>query len=157
MYYDDKVIQPFYGIDDIKIGDNYNSVIGKLKSHKIIYSSGVNPNKGCTPEVAWTTIYIKNYMELVFAKDVLWRIDFLENFAGKLENNIKIGMDLSMALAIDKELEYDDWNEEFYSKKGYWLIDSLETGKIVTIFIGIKEILNDDEFDSYNWVEKYKK
>ncbi len=157
MYYDDKTIKPFVGIDDIKLGDSYDNVISILRSHHIIYSMGIDPNKGCTPQVAWKTIYIKNYMSLVFAEDILWRIDFLNDFKGKLANNITIGLELSKAMEIDKSLEYDDWNEDFYSKDGYWIIDYIETGKIVLIFIGIKEMLNDDEFYSYKWIEKYKK
>ena len=156
MYYDDKKITVYEGIDDIKLGDNYYSVIEKLKSHKIIYSSGINPNKGCTPEIAWTTIYIKNYMSLVFAKNILFEINFEEEFKGALDNGIKIGTLISEAEEIDTNLEYDEWNEVWQSKVGYFLYDTVEFKKVYAFTIGIKELFNDDEFDSYEWLSKYE-
>lgn len=123
MYYDDKIIRPFKGIDDIKLGESYQSVVNKLKLHKIIYTSGINPNKGCTPEIAWTTIYIKNYMSLVFAEDVLFQIYFKEKFKGSLPNGIKTNTLMLEARKIDKSLKLDDWDEVWQSNKGYWLFE----------------------------------
>ncbi len=157
MYYDDKVIKPFEGIDDLKLGDSYDNVISILRSHHIIYSMGIDPNKGCTPQVAWKTIYIKNYMTIVFAGDVLFQINFEEGFKGSLPNGIKINTLMSEAKKIDKSLEYDDWDEIWQSKEGYWLFDTVEFKKVYAFTIGIKEMLNDDEFYSYKWIEKYKK
>ena len=159
MYYDNQEIKPFIGIGDIKIGETYENIVSILKSHKIIYSMGINPNKGSFPQVEWKTIYVKNYMNLVFAEDVLWRIDFIGNFKGKLNNGIEIGMDLSKALKLDKTLEFDDWDEIWLSKNGYWVVDIVESGKIYTFTIGIKELFSEDEeeFYSYEWLKKYKK
>ena len=154
MYFDKYEIIPNVGIGNIKIGMKFNDVIKILKDNKIIYSTGVEPNKGCNPEVAWVTIFIKKYMNLRFAKDILWQIYFEEDFEGKLQNGISIGTKIDDALEIDKLLEFDDWNEIYYSKIGYWLIDSLDTNEIIEISIGIPEIL-DDEFDNYKWVKRY--
>ena len=159
MYYDNQEIKSFEGIGDIKLGEKYENIVSILKLHKIIYSMGINPNKDSFPQVEWKTIYVKNYMNLVFAEDVLWRIDFIGNFKGKLNNGIEIGMDLSRALELDKTLEFDDWDEIFCSKEGYCLIDFVDTGKVVSFSIGIKELFseNEEEFYSYEWLKKYKK
>jgi hypothetical protein len=156
MYYDNQEIKPFEGIGDIKIGETYENIVSILKLHKIIYSMGINLNKGSEPQIEWKTIYIKNYMNLVFAADILWRIDFIGDFKGKLKNGIEIGIDLSRALELDNTLEFDDWDEVFCSKEGYWLIDFVDTGKVVSFSIGIKEISSEDEFYSYEWLKKYK-
>lgn len=156
MYFDKFEIVPNVGIWNIKIGMKFNDVIKILKDNKIIYSTGIDPNKGCTPEVAWVTIFIKKYMNLRFAKDILWQINFEEEFKGRLVNGISIGTKIDDALKIDKLLEFDDWNEIYHSKVGYWLIDSLDTKKIIKISIGIPEILDDDKFDSYEWVKRYE-
>lgn len=156
MYFNKFEIIPNVGIGNIKIGMKFNDVIKILKDNKIIYSTGVDPNKGCNPEVEWVTIFIKKYMNLRFAKDILWQINFEEEFKGRLVNGISIGTKIDDALKIDKVLEFDDWNEIYYSKVGYWLIDSLDTKKIIEISIGIPEILDDDKFDSYEWVKRYE-
>ena len=156
MYYDNQEIKPFEGIGDIKIGETYENIVSILKSHKIIYSMGIDPNKGCTPQVEWKTIYIKNYMNLVFAEDILFQINFDIDFKGSLNNGIKIDTKMTEALKIDKTLEYDDWNELWQSEDGYWLLDTVESGKVYMFSIGIKEMFNDDEFYSYKWLKKYK-
>ncbi len=56
-YYDNQEIKPFKGIGDIKIGETYEKIVSILKLHKIIYSMGINPNKGSIPQVEWKTIY----------------------------------------------------------------------------------------------------
>jgi hypothetical protein len=56
-------------------------------------------------------------------------------------------------------LEFDDWDEIWLSKNGYWVVDIVESGKIYTFTIGIKELFSEDEeeFYSYEWLKKYKK
>ncbi len=156
MFLEKYEIIPNIGIGEIKIGMKFNEVIEILKEKKVVYSTGIDFNKGCDPEVSWTTIFIKNYMNLRFAKDILWQINFEKEFKGKLNNGISINTNINDALKIDPLLEFDDWNEIYYSKNGYWLIDSMETKKVIEISIGIPEILNDDEFDSYEWVKRYE-
>ncbi len=157
MYYDDKKITTYEGIDDIKLGDTFENIVTILKEHKIIFSTGIDKNKGCTQQIEWKTIYIKKYMSLVFANNILFQINFEEEFKGALDNGIKIGTLISVAQKMDTNLEYDDWNEVWQSNVGYWLFDTVEFKKVYTITIGIKEMLSDDEFYSYKWLSKYEK
>ena len=53
-------------------------------------------------------------------------------------------------------MEYDDWNEIWSSNKGYRLVDTVESNKVIIFSIFIKEVLDDDAFYSYNWVKDYK-
>lgn len=156
-YYDDKKIIPYIGIDDIKFGMKLSDVTNILKKHEIKYCIGISPNKGYEKEIPWETIYIKDYMSLVFANNILWQINFEENFPGKLENGIKIGTKVKDLKKYDNTIFFDDWNENWESKKGYWLFDTVESGKIYMFSIFIKECLNDDEFYSYEWLKKYEK
>ena len=155
-YLDNEIVIPFIGIGEIKLGMNYDDAIKVLKNKSITYSMGIDPNKGCTPEVPWKKVFIKNYMVLWFAEDVLWQISFEGDFEGALDNGIKIGTSIDEAQAIDAELQYDDWNEIWSSDKGYRLVDTVESNKIVIFSIFIKEVLDDDVFYSYNWISNYK-
>ena len=79
----------------------------------------------------------------------------MENdFVGKLDNGICIKMPMEKVLEIDPTLEFDDWEEDYQSKNGYWIEDNLDDKTVLTISIFIPEILDDDVFDSYAWVEK---
>ena len=156
-FLDNEIAKPFVGIGQIKLGMNYNDAIKVLKDNGVIYSMGIEPNKGCTPEVPWKKVYIKNYMILWFAEDVLWQVSFDEDFKGSLFNGIKIGTSMDDAQRIDEELEYDDWNEIWVSNKGYRLVDTVESNKVVIFSIFIKEVLDDDVFYKYDWVKNYKK
>ena len=71
---------------------------------------------------------------------------FEEGFTGSLKNGIKIGLTIDEARKIDPTLVYDDWEEDFISKQNYWLEESLETKKICSISIYIKEAENDNLF-----------
>ena len=73
------------------------------------------------------------------------------DFNGILANGIAMGMDIKQAQQIDRTLKFDDWNEDWSSTGGYWLEDDLETGKVISITIFIKELLDDDLFEKYEW------
>ena len=156
-YLDNEIVKPVVGIGQIKLGMNYEDTIKVLKNNNIVYSMGIDPNKGCTPEVPWKKVFVKDYMVLWFAKDVLWQISFEGEFKGSLENGIKIGTSIEDAQSIDDELEYDDWNEIWSSDNGYRLVNTVESNKVIIFSIFIKEVLDDDAFYSYNWVKDYKK
>ena len=156
-YLDYEIVKPFVGIGQIKLGMNYEDAIKVLKNNNIVYSMGIDSNKGCTPEVPWKKVFVKDYMVLWFAEDVLWQISFEGEFKGSLENGIKIGTSIEDAQSIDDELEYDDWNEIWSSDNGYRLVDTVESNKVIIFSIFIKEVLDDDAFYSYNWVKDYKK
>lgn len=72
-YLDNEIVKPFVGIGNIKLGMNYDDAIKVLKNNGIIYSMGIDPNKGCTPEIPWKNVFVKDYMVLWFAEDVLWQ------------------------------------------------------------------------------------
>ena len=50
MYYDDLKLIPSEGIGRIKFGMNFDELINILKEDGITYSTGIDPNKGCTPQ-----------------------------------------------------------------------------------------------------------
>ena len=55
------------------------------------------------------------------------------------------------AQKIDPTLIYNDWNEDYESDEGYWVEDDVETNKIMSISIFIKEVLDEDTFDYCEW------
>ena len=55
---------------------------------------------------------------------------------------------------IDPTLEYNDDDEDFSSKDGYWLLDDIDTKKVVTITIFLSVVETDDFYD-YEWVNEY--
>lgn len=154
-YFDNEIVIPFVGVGKIKLGMNYNDAIKVLKDNNIIYSMGIDPNKGCKPEISWKKVYVKDYMTLWFAADILWQISFDGEYKGSLNNGIKIGITIDDAQIIDKDLVYDDWNEVWVSNKGYKLVDNVES-RIIIFSIFIKEVLDDDVFYSYQWVKNYQ-
>lgn len=157
MYYDDLKLIPSEGIGRIKFGMKFDEVINILKEDGITYSTGIDPNKGCTPQKEWETIYVKDYMSFCFVENVLWQINAQKNYKGMLENGVRIGDTIQNAEKVDSELEYDDWNEVFTSPKGYWLYDTVESGnKIYMMTINILECMDDEVFYSYEWLKKYQ-
>lgn len=90
-------------------------------------------------------------INITFAKNRLFRICLYEDFDGKLPNGIHTGMTIEEALEIDKNLSYNDDNDELYeSPDGYWLDYHRGTRKILTILIFIPALERDDFFD-YKW------
>lgn len=149
-------IIPFKGIGDFLLYENFNNIKKIFKGHGINYNIEDQPNKGCTPPVSWKIIKVKDTITLIFAKDKLFEIYVEENFKGKLPNGIHIGMSIEKAKEIDNTITFNDWEECYESKLGYWLEDNLDDGTIMSITIFIKEILDDETFFSYEWCEKFK-
>ncbi|MCC8042191.1 MAG: hypothetical protein LIO69_01465 [Oscillospiraceae bacterium] len=145
------LIKPFEGVGDFTLKSSYKNTLAALKSEKINYTVEVWPNKGCTPEVAWKIVHIENSLNLFFAKDKLFKIYIDGTFNGTLPNGIKIGMTMSEAQCIDSSLLYDDWNEDWSSENGYWLEDDIDSNTVMSITIFIRELLDDDVFDRYEW------
>lgn len=146
-----ETIIPYNGFGDIDFSMSFDTVIKKLKENNVRYITEHWPNKGCSPEVAWDIIRIGNNISVFFAKNKMFKVYFENDFSGKLENGIRIGMAIKDALTIDPNLEYDEWEEEYISKSGYWLEDDPETNNIISITVFIKELEDDDEFFSYEW------
>ena len=145
---------PFVGVGKVKLLSKLDDVRAYLKSNKIPHQMEVWPNKGCTPEVPWTILRVEGCLSLFFAKGLLWKIEAKRGYEGSLPNGIRIGMKMDEAERIDETLEYDDWNEGWDSKLGYWLVDSVETKEVEVLCVFIKELLDEDLFDTYAWAEQ---
>ena len=145
------IIEPFIGTDDYKLMSSVSELTGRLKDQNISYTEEIWPNSECTNPVPWTIIRASNGMNFFFANDKMFKIYVEDGYEGKLPNGIGIGTEMKKAQEIDPELKYNDWEEDWESPEGYWLEDDLDTHKVMTITVFIKEILNDEVFDQYNW------
>ncbi|MDO5297053.1 MAG: hypothetical protein Q4F00_10585 [bacterium] len=146
-------IRPYIGYGEINFNMTLTDVKTLLKQKRQHFRHDHRPNKGDDPEVAWDIIRIDNSINIYFAKSKMWKIEFENSFIGRLKNGISLGTPIKEALRIDPTLEYNEWDEQFESQLGYWLVDNIETGAIVAIAIFIKEVENDELFYSYNWCE----
>ncbi len=144
-------VQPFDGLDEIKLLSTLDNVKGYLKSNGIKFTVEYQSNKGCDPEVPWTILHVENSISLMFAKDKLWQIYLEEKYSGSLPNGIRIGMSMEEALKIDPSLSFNDWDEDFESSEGYRIEDNLDNNTVLSISIFIKEALNDEIFFRYEW------
>ncbi|MBP3891123.1 MAG: hypothetical protein J6D29_03035 [Solobacterium sp.] len=146
-----KVLKPFIGLDEFKLLSSVEQVEKLLKQNGEKYTKEIWPNEELTNPVPWTVINTASGLSFFFANDKLFKIYVEDNTDYALENGIKIGMPLEKAKQIDSKLSYDDWNEDWASSQGYWLEDNIETGCIASITVFIKEVLNDELFDKYEW------
>ena len=144
-------IIPYVGYEDWVLTKDLAEVKKLLKEKGERFSMEHWPNKGCTPEVAWDVIRIGDSISMFFAKDKMFKIYFENSFDGSLDNGIRLGDSIDSAMAKDPTLKYDDWEEEYISDLGYWLEDDVESGKIISMTVFIKELEDDDLFYSYNW------
>ena len=83
----------------------------------------------------------------------MFKIYLENNFEGALENGISLGMSIKDACKIDPSISYDDWEEIYTSEQGYWLEDDIESAKIISITVFIKELENEDLFFRYEWLD----
>lgn len=148
-----KKIIPFVGYGEYVFSMTLDEVRQKLNKEGIRFRQEHWDNKGCTPEVAWDIIRINNTMSMFFAKNKMFKIYFESPDVWQLENGIEIKMTIDDAQKIDNSLKYNDDEEDYESSNGYWIEESLESGKIESITIFIKEVLDDEEFYSYNWTK----
>ena len=146
-------IRPYIGYDDITFDMTLSEVKALLRQKKQRFRHDHWPNKGCDPEVPWDIIRIDNSIHIFFAKDKMWKIEFDNDFTGKLWNGIALGTTMQEALKIDPTLKYNDWEEDYASDLGYWLEDELDNRTVISIVIFIKEAEDDDVFYSYKWCE----
>ena len=148
-----KKIIPFVGYGEYVFSMTLDEVRQKLNKEGIRFRQEHWNNKGCTPEVAWDIIRINNTMSMFFAKNKMFKIYFESPDIWQLENGIEIKMTIEDAQKIDNSLKYNDDEEDYESPNGYWIEESLESGKIESITIFIKEVLDDEEFYSYSWTK----
>lgn len=146
-------LKPYWGFDNITFNKTFNEVCFLLKNYNKRYKTEHWPNKGCDPEVSWDIIRFDDRISLFFAKGKMFKMYFENTFDGKLFNGIKLGMTIDEAVKRDPSLRYDDWEEEYVSEQGYWLEDDPETNTVVSISIFIKEVENDEVFNSYRWCD----
>ncbi|MBP5094001.1 MAG: hypothetical protein J6332_08135 [Abditibacteriota bacterium] len=142
---------PYQGVDDITFNMSFNEVKNLLRGKGLKFRTEHWPNKGCTPEVAWDIIRLGDDISIFFAKNRMFKIYFENNFPGSLSNGISLGMTIEDAKAIDPTIKYDDWEETYISRSGYWLEDDVESGRIISITVFIKELEDDEVFFKYEW------
>ncbi len=146
-----KILKPFIGFDDYKLLLSVEEIETLLKCDNKEYSKEIWPNDELTNPVPWTVINTTSGVSFFFANDKLFKIYVTDNAEYALDNGIQIGMPFEKAKQIDSKLSYDDWNEDWTSPQGYWLEDSIDTGNVASITVFIKEVLDDDVFDEYEW------
>ncbi len=144
-------IVPYKGFGDITFEMSFDEVKGLLREKQMKFHTENWPNKGCDPEVAWDIIRIGKDISIFFARNRMFKIYFENGFSGRLENGISLGMNIKDAKMLDDTIAYDDWEEVYTSGRGYWLEDDVESGKIISITIFIKELEDDDVFFRYDW------
>ena len=142
---------PFHGCGDFRLYQSTEEAKKIIRKNGFNYSVEVWSNKECTKPVPWTIINIENKIHLFFAKNKLFRIYLCNECEARLPNGIAMGMGLDEALEIDSNLKYDDWHEDYQSPQGYWLEDDLDDRKVMSISIFIKEALDEERFEKYNW------
>ena len=146
-----KTIKPFIGVDNFTLLSSEKTIVGLLKDNNISFTKETWGNDECTVKVSWNVIRTKDSMSFFFANDKLFKIYVGEGFEGALPNGIAVGTDIEDAQKIDPTLKYDDWNEDWSSDEGYWIEDSIDDNKVISITIFIKELLDDDLFEKYEW------
>jgi hypothetical protein len=136
-------IIPYKECGGIKLYTNLNEIIGELAPANI-KTKDLNDDS--------IRIDIKDSMMLFFSKKnaKLYKICTQEGYKGNLPNGIKVGMSKQEFCSIDSTLEYDDFEEVWESKLGYFIETDCDTNNARWISIFIKEFLQDD-FENYNW------
>lgn len=144
-------IVPFESVGKFKLYSSVEDVKKILDDEKFSYSEEIREHKDFTHPVPWLNIKVNNVISFWFVKDKLFEISLKENFKGSLPNGIYVGMSIEKAKKIDSKLEFNEWDEIWESTLGYWLEDIVATKKIVSIIIFVKEVLDYDLFEKYEW------
>lgn len=145
-------IKPFKGLGQINLYDLLEDVENYLDKNNINYNIEIWKAEEETIPNPWTVLFVENCINLYFASNgKLFKIYCTNGFKGSLPNGINLNNLLEEAKKIDTSLKYNDDGEDYESNKGYWIEDDLDTGKILSITIYIKEVLDDKVFDSLKW------
>lgn len=148
----DETIYPYKGISSISLYMNIDEVKDILDQDSVLFRIELWESSSETIPNPWQVIVIDEKMSLFFAKNnKLFKIVFWSEYSGKLLNGLCTGMNINDAQKIDSTLVFDDWNEDYESQNGYWIEDDVETKKIMSISIFIKEMLDENSFDFCNW------
>lgn len=151
MHFDEQLV-PFIGTDSFKLYSNLESAKSFLTNNHIPFSMEEWDSDYETVPNPWKVIVIDNTLNLFYAKnDKLFKIVALDHYAGTLTNGVSIGMIIDDAKKLDPTLSFDEWNEVWSSELGYWLEDDIDTKKIFSICVYIRELLKEDTFDYCEW------
>ncbi|MDO4501384.1 MAG: hypothetical protein Q4B60_08975 [Erysipelotrichaceae bacterium] len=143
---------PYKGLGKLCLYESYDKVLSVLDETGIDYSIAVQDNSECTVNYNWRIVSINGCIRLFFSEGnyKLFKICATEGTEISLPNGIYAGMKLEDALKLDSSLQFDEWDEIYISAEGYYLEDSLETEKVVSINVHVKEI-DDADFDYCRW------
>lgn len=151
MVFNEAII-PYEGLESIHFYQSLKEVEGLLTKAKISFSKEIWKGEYETNPNPWTVISVPNILSLFFARNnKLFKITCWSDYSGALPNGIHAGMAISTALRTDPSLQFDDWNEDYESSSGYWLEDDVETKKVLSISVFIKEALDEEAFDNCAW------
>ena len=145
-----KRVTPYKGAGNYYLYSSLSSIKDGLKQSNTKYTEELWSNDECTNPVPWTVLRAENGLALFFAKDCLFKINITSSDY-ELDSGICPGIEMEKARILDDGLIYDDWEEDWQSPKGYWIEDDPASDKILSISIFIQEVLDDDEFDKYEW------
>lgn len=146
-----RMIIPFQGIGDYKLYSSEEQIKNQLLVEGVKFCEELWGNEECTDPVPWTIIRTESKMNFFFAKNKLFKIYVESGFEGSLESGISIGTSMDDVIKLDPEIRYDDWEEDWSSPKGYWIEDEIDSNTVMTITIFIKEVLDDELFEQYEW------
>lgn len=149
-------IIPYVGNESFKFGMCKQEVIKAIKAERLSYREWIDPHKGCTPEVPWKYVEVENSITFCFVEDTLFEIVFENTYEGVLPNGIGIGMSMEEALQRDSSISFNDEDEDYVSKEGYWIEDDIFSGKVVSITVFVPQAEDAQAFFSYKWVSDYK-
>ena len=145
------IMIPFTGYGDFALYQSLSEAKSIIKANGLKYKTEVWSNGELTNPVPWTIIRIEEQINLFFANNKLFKIYIENGCPASLPNGICLGMSMETALTIDPQLEWDDWKEDFQSPSGYWLEDELDNHTVISISIFIKEALDEEQFEKYQW------
>ena len=151
MFFNEEIV-PFEGTKSFKLYQHIDEVKTTLSGMNLPYQEEIWQSDAETIPNPWHVINVNETISFFFASNgKLFKIVFLDNYTGKLLGKINTGLQIGDVISMDNTLEYSDWNEDYESQLGYWLEDDVETGKIMSITVFIKEILDEDTFDRCKW------
>lgn len=146
-----KMLIPYKGIGKYQLYQSIEDTISKLKEDEDSFVKELWSNEDLTNPVPWTIIRTASGMNMFFAKNKMFKVYVDGAFSGELPNGIRIGMKMSDVMKIDSNIKYDDWEEDWQSSDGYWLENDPSNDTVLTITIYIRELLNEEMFEQYNW------
>lgn len=144
-------IVPFKCIDDFELLMSKSTIESLLRNKGVNFCEEIWNNSDCTVSVNWIVLRAENGINFFFAKDKLFKMYVEHPYEGELPNSIRVGMNMDDAIKIDKQLSFDDWEEEWISPNGYWIEDSIDNNTVLSISVFIPELLDDELFEKYNW------